>query len=90
MRPGVVWFGESLDPEVLRQSDEGLDCDLFLLIGTSSVVYPAAALGAQAASRGALTVEINPDTTPATTSVRLSLQGRAEEVLQELEERIRA
>src|SRR6266576_3551834 len=39
IRPGVVWFGEGIDPEVLQRSLEGLDCDLFFTIGTSSVVY---------------------------------------------------
>jgi NAD-dependent deacetylase len=88
IRPGVVWFGEGIDPLVLKQSDEALDCDLFLVIGTSSVVYPAAGLAAEAAARGAFTVEINPEATPATGGVQLSILGRSEEVLQELEDRM--
>jgi NAD-dependent deacetylase len=85
IRPGVVWFGEGIDPVVLEQSFEATECDLFLVIGTSAVVYPAAGLASQAARRGAITVEINPEITPATSSADLSIQGRAEEVLQELE-----
>ena len=43
LRPHVVWFGEGLDERVLRDTDENLDsCDLCLVVGTSSVVYPAA------------------------------------------------
>jgi len=85
IRPGVVWFGEGIDPAVLEQSFEATDCDLFFVIGTSAVVYPAAGLASQAARKGAFTVEINPEVTPATSGADLSIQGRAEEVLQELE-----
>jgi|TARA_B100000315_G_scaffold215699_2_gene215144 NAD-dependent deacetylase len=81
VRPGVVWFGESLDPEVLRQCDAALDCDLFLTIGTSSVVYPAASLAPEAKRRGAYTVEINPDTTPASATLDLAIQAPAEAAL---------
>ncbi len=84
-RPGVVWFGEALDPEVLAAADSAADCDVFLAIGTSAVVYPAAALLAQAAAHGALTAEINPEETPASASVDHYLSGRAEEVLDRLE-----
>ena len=43
-RPGVVWFGEGIDPDVLRRAFAATDCDVFLSIGTSSLVYPAAGL----------------------------------------------
>ena len=43
LRPHVVWFGEGLDETVLRNADEELqNCDLCLVVGTSSIVYPAA------------------------------------------------
>ena len=45
LRPGVVWFGEMLPDEAwsagLAAADE---CDVFLSIGTSGIVYPAAEL----------------------------------------------
>jgi NAD-dependent deacetylase len=85
IRPGVVWFGEGLDPDVMRQSHEALDCDVFLVVGTSSVVYPAASLRFGAMAKGAFTVEINPETTPASAGMNLALQRPAEEVLPELE-----
>jgi NAD-dependent deacetylase len=85
VRPGVVWFGEMIDPEVMRSASEALDCDLFLTIGTSSLVYPAASLCHEANSRGAFTVEINPEATPASGTVDLAIQGKAEEVLPDLE-----
>jgi NAD-dependent deacetylase len=64
-RPDVVWFGENLPRSALDAAMEATDdCDVFLSIGTSTVVYPAAELPFRAARRGALVVEINPDPTP--------------------------
>ena len=82
-RPGVVWFEEPIDPEVLRQAQEALDCDVCLVVGTSSVVYPAAALALEARQRGAWTVEINPE--PGAADVDLAIVGKAEEVLPEID-----
>lgn len=42
LRPGVVWFGESLDPDVMAKCLRAIDGDVFIAIGTSAVVYPAA------------------------------------------------
>jgi len=84
-RPGVVWFGEAIPAEALRAASGAASCGLFLAIGTSAVVYPAAGLAAEAASRGALTVEINPEATPATTAVDLAIPGPAEQVLDSVE-----
>jgi NAD-dependent deacetylase len=84
-RPGVVWFGEPIPAEALRAAAQAVDCDVFLTVGTSAVVYPAAGLLLEAAARGAFTVEINPDATPATGGVNLALAGPAEVVLDRLE-----
>ncbi len=81
LRPGVVWFGEGIDPEILELSVAATACDVFLTVGTSAVVYPAAGLAAEASSRGAYTVEINPESTPSSHAVDLAIQGNAEEVL---------
>jgi NAD-dependent deacetylase len=81
IRPGVVWFGESLDPLVVRQASKAAECDLFITIGTSAIVYPAAGFVAAAKQHGAYTVEINPEATPATSTVDLSLRARAETML---------
>src|SRR5262249_34618570 len=88
-RPGVVWFGEAIPAGALRAASEAAACDLFLAIGTSAVVYPAASLAAEAAARGAFTVEINPEATPATAGVDLALAGPAEQVLDSVEEQLR-
>ena len=77
-RPNVVWFGESIDPAVLRCCQRALDCDVFLSVGTSSVVYPAAGLVFEAKRRGACTVEINPMATDASAAVDLAIVQPAE------------
>jgi NAD-dependent protein deacetylase/lipoamidase len=60
MRPDVVWFGEM--PREMERIHEALrHCDLFVSIGTSGMVYPAAGFVAEAASEGAHTVELNLD-----------------------------
>ncbi|NP_001191422.1 sirtuin-5 [Aplysia californica] len=82
LRPHVVWFGESLDQEVLRQTSEELEkCDLCLVVGTSSVVYPAAMFAPQVAGRGVPVAEFNIEETPATDSFGFMFQGPAGQLL---------
>ncbi len=85
LRPGVVWFGEAIPAEALAAAERATGCDVCLIVGTSSVVYPAAALASRARSRGAFTVEINAESTPASGEVDLALPGRAEEILDQIE-----
>ncbi len=85
-RPGVVWFGEAIDPVVIAQSLAATRCDLFLTIGTSAVVYPAAGLVGDAKGHGAFTVELNLEETPASPHVDLSLRGSADALLEAIEE----
>ena len=84
-RPGVVWFGEPIPPEAYRRAIEALDCDVCLVIGTSSVVHPAAALAGQARRQGAFTAEINPEATAASSGVDLAIPERAETALDEID-----
>ena len=88
IRPGVVWFGETLETEVVIQAMLAMHCDVFMTVGTSAVVYPAAGFIAQARRNGAFTVEINPEATPATRTVDLALTGRAELVLPDIAARL--
>jgi len=88
IRPDVVWFGEIIDPEVFSRSYEAASCELFVSVGTSAVVYPAAGITHAARSSGAFTVEVNLEVTPASDLVDLLLQGPAEEILQEVEARL--
>jgi NAD-dependent deacetylase len=80
-RPAVVWFGEPLAPQDVAAATAACACDLFLTVGTSAVVYPAAGLVYEAARRGAFTVEINAEATPASASVDLAIHEPAEDVL---------
>ena len=85
LRPDVVWFGEALPAaELEAASAAARSCDLFLSVGTSGVVYPAASLPYEALENGATVVEVNPDRTPLSASADFSLRGRAGEVLPEL------
>lgn len=60
LRPGVVWFGEGIDPQVMQASARATaDCEIFLVIGTAGAVYPAAGLVGTARQNGALVVEFN-------------------------------
>ena len=81
-RPDIVWFEDHLDPGVVRRAREALEqCDVLVSIGTSAVVYPAAELPRIAMSRGATTVEINPEETPVSALYEHRLRGTASEVL---------
>ncbi|XP_019653516.1 NAD-dependent protein deacylase sirtuin-5, mitochondrial isoform X5 [Ailuropoda melanoleuca] len=76
LRPHVVWFGENLDPAILEEVDRELTlCDLCLVVGTSSVVYPAAMFAPQVSARGVPVAEFNMETTPATNRFRFHFQG---------------
>lgn len=82
VRPGVVWFGESLpEREWLAATEAAGQCDVFFCIGTSSLVYPAASLTGIAMSAGAVTVQINPNPTEIDEAVTWSIRGAAGEVL---------
>jgi NAD-dependent deacetylase len=88
-RPAVVWFGEPLDPDDVNAAMHACACDVFVTVGTSAVVYPAAGLVHEAKRRGAFTAEINLDATPASTSVDLAIHGAAETILPALERLLR-
>ena len=65
LRPDVVWFGETLPGSTMDEAAAAARASsLFLVIGTSAVVYPAAGLPGVAAAAGAWVVEINPEPTP--------------------------
>ena len=64
VRPGVVWFGESLPvPEWTDAETHARHCDLMVVVGTSGVVFPAAGLPLMAVSAGIPVIEISPEDT---------------------------
>ena len=80
-RPGVVWFGETLDPADLKLATEACACDVFMVVGTSAVVHPAAGLADIARAHGAFLIEINPEATAVSDAVDVSIRGAAEIVV---------
>jgi NAD-dependent deacetylase len=82
LRPDVVWFGESLPEGVYEKAARASShCEVFFSIGTSSVVYPAAALPHEARASGAVVVEVNPQATELTPLAKYSFRARAGEFL---------
>lgn len=85
LRPDIVWFGEPLNPDSIRKAQEASgNCDLFMVIGTSARVYPAAALPMIAARRGVPVIEINKEPTQLSETAAVSLIGKAGEILPEI------
>lgn len=81
-RPDVVLFGEMLPPGAFEiASNKAAECDLCFVIGTSSVVYPAAALPEIASAAGAYICEVNPERTPLSDLCDEVITGKAGEVL---------
>ncbi len=82
LRPSVVWFGEALPAEaLLRASQAAETCDVFMSVGTSSVVYPAAGFIEHASANGAKTIEVNPEATPLSRRVDWSIRAKSGEAL---------
>jgi NAD-dependent deacetylase len=87
LRPDVVWFEEPLPAEAFARAEAAARAsDVFLVVGTSAQVYPAAALPHAARRRRALVVEVNPEVTELTPAADLSLRGPAGVVLPRLGE----
>lgn len=85
VRPDVVWFGEPLPSRILDKAwHESERCDVFLLVGTSGVVYPAAHLPLVAQHHGAAVIEINPEATHLTDRADVCLAARSGVILPRL------
>ena len=87
LRPHVVWFGESLDSDLLQRAVQAArTAEVMLVIGTSAVVQPAASLALEAKAAGAVVVEINLERTPHSDRLDFSLLGKAGEIVPRLVE----
>jgi NAD-dependent deacetylase len=87
LRPGVVWFGEALPGEILQAAIAAARASqVFLVVGTSAVVQPAASLPLLARESGARVIEVNAEETPLTPMVDVSLRGSAGQLLPPLVE----
>jgi NAD-dependent deacetylase len=87
LRPHIVWFGEM--PFYMEAIEAALmSCDLFLSIGTSGQVYPAAGFVQQANHYGAHTVEVNLEPSVTESAFEEHIYGKAGVLLPDLVERI--
>lgn len=85
LRPDVVWFDEMLPREALQGAIAAArSCDVFLCIGTSTLVQPAASLPFLARENGATVIEVNPGETTLSASAQIVLRGTAGETLPSL------
>ena len=88
LRPGVVWFGEELPHQAVAEAEDASSrCDLFISVGTSAQVFPAAGFIMLAQQCGSATAEINLEPTPISTRVNWSLLGRSGDILPRLIDR---
>ncbi|MCW8819664.1 MAG: NAD-dependent deacylase [Ignavibacteriaceae bacterium] len=84
LRPDIIWFGDMLDAVVMNRASAVIaSCDLFISVGTSGVVWPAAGFPDLAKQSGAYCIEINPEPSGASEYDRV-IVGNAGEVLPEL------
>jgi NAD-dependent deacetylase len=80
MRPDVVWFGE-VPYDMERIYDELQSCELFIAIGTSGTVHPAASFVSTARETGAYTVELNLEPSEGVSRFHEVIQGKATEIV---------
>ena len=90
IRPDVVWFGEMLPGDVLDEAFAKTEsAQVFLSIGTSALVHPAASLPLVAKRHGAILIEINPERTPLSDLADYCFEAKSGELLPQLVERLR-
>lgn len=89
LRPDVVWFGEALNGDALERAAAAAEsADVVLVVGTSAVVYPVAALPQLARRRRAKIVEVNVEATTLSADADAVLRGPAAEMLPALEHQL--
>ncbi|TXI40731.1 MAG: NAD-dependent protein deacylase, partial [Mycobacterium sp.] len=86
---GIVWFGEQLPDEPWQAAVEAVsNSDLVVVVGTSGLVYPAASLPDLALAHGSTVIEVNPEATPLSSSVTISVRESAGAALPTLLQRL--
>ena len=90
LRPDVVWFGEALPHEAYERALHlSAACDAMLVVGTSAVVYPAAALPQQALYGSAIVIDVNPEPSALSRVATVYLRGKGGEILPQLVAKVR-
>jgi NAD-dependent deacetylase len=88
LRPGVVWFGEALPEDIWAAAERAASAaQVFLVVGTSAQVYPAAGLARLAKRGGAAIVEVNVEQSGVTSIADYVFRGPAGEILPKLASR---
>jgi len=89
LKPAAVFFGESLPAEVLEQATlRSYNSDLFIVIGSTLVIYPAAYLPIHAVRSGAKLVIINLSSTPMDQEATVLIRAKAGEVMPKVLQRV--
>ncbi|MHA1595904.1 MAG: NAD-dependent protein deacetylase [Candidatus Baldrarchaeia archaeon] len=90
LKPDTVFFGERLPEEELKIAiSESMSCDLFMVVGSSLVVYPAASLPGIAKSHGAKTILVNLERTAMDEMFDVVIYGKAGEILPKIVEEVK-
>ena len=91
IRPDVVWFGEYLPQDEFLESEKASrNADIFFVVGTSAIVYPAASMIHFARESGAYIIEVNLERTEISSIVDQSFFGKAGEILPQIYNEIKA
>ncbi len=91
LKPDVVLFGESLPEEVLKEAtSRSYDCDLFIVIGSTLIIYPAAYMPMYAVDAGAKLVIINLSSTPMDQQATVLIRAKAGEAMAKIIKQVKA
>ncbi len=91
LKPGAVFFGEQLPASVLEEAtSRSSSCDLFIVIGSTLVVYPAAYMPAYAVESGAKLIIINLSPTPMDKQAAILIRAKAGEAMTKIINRVKA
>jgi len=90
LKPDAVFFGESLPEKVLKGATiRSYNCDLFIVIGSTLIVYPAAYMPIYATSSGAKLVIINLSSTPMDQQATVLIRAKAGETMPKVVQRVK-
>ena len=90
LKPDAVFFGEALPQETLREAiRRARNCDLFIVIGSTLVIYPAAYIPTYAIEAGAKVAIVNLTPTPFDNYAQVVIRGKAGEIMSKLMKKVR-
>jgi NAD-dependent deacetylase len=90
LKPDAVFFGEALPQETLQEAiHHAQNCDLFIVIGSTLIVYPAAYIPTYAREAGARLAIVNLTPTPFDHYAEVVIRGRAGEIMSRVMEKVR-